>query len=156
MQLAVSHIDRDDSSRACLKQAVGEAAGGRPDIRAVAPGDDDLKRSECVLEFLPTSRHEARRVLDAKLHVLVDLLAGFGMPRDEPGEHERLRLASALGQPTLDEQGVHASLHTVEGSRSAAPASARPAALSTTPPEAPVFIVLSRFHRPFTRPRVDR
>ena len=53
-------------------------------------------------ELLATPRDEARRALDLERRVLGELLARLGMSRDEPGEDERLRLRTALGEAALD------------------------------------------------------
>ena len=51
------------------------------------------------------------RPLDLEHRVLRHLLPGLLVPRDEPGEDERLRLRAALGEAALDEQDVQALPH---------------------------------------------
>ena len=106
MELPVADVDRDDARRAGLEQAVGEAAGRGADIGAVAPFDVDAERVECVAQLLSATGDERRWPLDAELGVLVDLLPGLLVAGHEPGEHERLRLASALRQALFHEEDV--------------------------------------------------
>ena len=72
------------------------------------PDDVDVECVERVLQLLATARDEARWALDLELGVVRDLLTRLVVPRDESGEHERLRLRARLGEPALDEEHVEA------------------------------------------------
>jgi hypothetical protein len=112
MQLAVPDVDSDHASRPGLKQAIGEAARGCADIRAIASVDPHAKRIERVLQLLSSPRDETRRSLDVQLRGVVELLSGLGVARHQPGENERLRLCARLRKPSLDHDDVEAFLHT--------------------------------------------
>ena len=103
MELAVSDVDRDDSSGPGLEQAVREASRRRADVGAVASRDVDVQRVERVLELLSSTRDEARRSRHLELGVVSDLLSRLVVTADEPGEHERLCLRARLRQSALDE-----------------------------------------------------
>src|SRR3989304_3335169 len=72
-----------------LKQAVGEAARGRADIRAIASVDGHTKGIESMLQLLSTSRHEARWTLDVQFGGVVQLLSGLVVAVHQAGEAER-------------------------------------------------------------------
>ena len=111
VELAVADVDRDDARGAALEQAVREAARRRADVEAVRAGHVEAEGVERVRELLAAAGDERRRPLDLELGVLVDLLAGLRVPRDEPGQDEGLRLGTRLGEAALDEQHVEALLH---------------------------------------------
>src|SRR5687767_14340004 len=48
VQLPMANIECDDAPSATLQQHVGEAAGGCPDVEALAPPNLDVKRVERV------------------------------------------------------------------------------------------------------------
>ena len=117
MQLAVADIDGDHSRNAVLEQVIGEAAGGRADVDAVARVELDLELLEGVRELLAAPRDEARRSVDCELGVVGHLVAGLVVAGHEACEHERLCLRAALRQAALDEQDVESLLHRAQGSR---------------------------------------
>jgi hypothetical protein len=59
-----------------------------------------------VLELLAPARDEPRRLGHGQLGRLVDLLTRLLVARYAPGQHERLGLGAALGEPALDQQEV--------------------------------------------------
>ena len=77
-----------------------------PTSRQSEPGGVDAERVERIRKLPSGARHVRRRALDLERRRLVDLLARLGVPRDEPGHDERLRLGAALSEPALDEQDV--------------------------------------------------
>ena len=74
------------------------------------PATSTRERVERVLQLLPAARDEARRPLDLELRVVRKLLARLVVPRNEPGEHERLRLGARLREAAFDEKDVEALL----------------------------------------------
>ena len=110
VELAVADVERDHARGAGLEEAVGEAAGRGADVETVLAGDVEAESLERGSELLAAARDEARARGDLELRALLDLLAGLRVPLDAPGEHERLRLRAALGEPALDEQHVQALL----------------------------------------------
>ena len=119
MQLAVPDVERDHARRTPLQQHVREPARGGADVQRVPTGRVDPEGVEAVGELLPAPRDEARRALDLERRVLGELLARLGVARDEPGEDERLRLGTALGEAALDEEHVEPLLHRAEASGTA-------------------------------------
>ena len=115
VQLAVADVDGDHARHAVLEQVVGEAAGGRADVDAVAPVELDLELLERVRELLAAPGDEARRPVDRELGVVGHLVAGLVVAGNEAREHERLRLRAALRQAALDEQDVESLLHRASG-----------------------------------------
>ena len=113
MQLPVADVDRDDARRAGLEQRVREAASGRADVRAVAPRRIDPNASSAFASFSPPRETNGGGRSTVELDVLVHLLARLLVAGNEPGEHERLRLARALREPALDEERVEPLLHGV-------------------------------------------
>ncbi len=111
VELPVADVERDDARRTVLQEAVGEAAGRGTDVDTARSGDVDAERAECVRELLAAAGDETRRGVDRELGVGVDLLPGLRASRDQPCEHERLRLRARLGEPALDEQDVEPLLH---------------------------------------------
>src|SRR5436309_1320496 len=90
--------------RSGLQEAVGEAARRGPDVETVESGRIDPQGGEGVRELLSSARHEARGPIDLEHGVRLDLRAWFLVPRHEAGEHERLCLGAALGEPALNEE----------------------------------------------------
>jgi len=154
MQLAVADVDRDHPCRPGLKQAVGEAARGRADIRAIASVDGHTKGIESMLQLLSTSRHEARWTLDVQFGGVVQLLSGLVVAVHQAGEDERLRLGARLRKPPLDHEDVETLLHAAPSAR----CDHVPSSMVATGQDASrhAFIVVSPFHHPFTHPRVVR
>ena len=111
MELAVADVDRHDARRACLEQAVGEAAGRGADVHGVLARDVDAECVESVPELLAAARHVRGRHVDRDVGGLVHLLPGLLVPGDAAGKDERLRLAPGLREPSLDEQRVEPLLH---------------------------------------------
>jgi len=111
VQLAVPHVERDHPPRAALEEAVGEPAGRGAEVEAVEAGGIDAERVEGVGELLAAARDEPGRALDLDHGVLRHLLPRLLVPGDEPGEDERLRLRTALGEAALHEQDVQALPH---------------------------------------------
>ena len=85
-------------------------AGRGADVQAVLARDVDPEGLERVGELLASAGDEARALGELEPGTLVDLLARLLVPLHAPGEHERLRLRAALGEPALDEQHVQAFL----------------------------------------------
>ena len=81
-----------------------------PTSRQSSPATSSPKASSACGELLAAARDEAGAGGDLELRALVDLLARLRMSLHAAGEHERLRLRAALGQPALDEQHVQALL----------------------------------------------
>ena len=108
MELPVPDVERDHTGGAALEEDVGESAGRRPHVEAVAPRRVDSERVERVIELLAPAGDEPRPALDAQLCGLVDLLAGLRVAGNEAGEYQRLRLRSRLREPALDEEDVQA------------------------------------------------
>ena len=77
-----------------------------PTSSAVPARDLELERLERVVELLAPARDEPRRLGHRQLRRLVDLLARLLVAGHLPGQHQRLRLRAALGEPALDEQDV--------------------------------------------------
>ena len=75
------------------------------------PSTSTPSASSAFRSFSPPRETYARRRVDGELGRLVHLLAGLLVPGHPPREHERLRLAPALGEPALDEQRVEPLLH---------------------------------------------
>ncbi len=111
MELAIADVDRDHARRAGLQEAVGEPSRRGAHVRRVTPLDVHVERVERIPELLAATGHEGRGLLDVELDTLVDLLPRLVVAGDEAGENERLRLASARGEPPLEEQRVQALLH---------------------------------------------
>src|SRR6476659_682735 len=118
MQLPVADVERDHARGAALQQHVGEAAGRRADVESITSGDVDLERVERVVELLAAARDKARRLGHGQLGRLLHLLAGLLVARHATGQHQRLRLGAALGEPALDEQDVEAFSQEVRTARS--------------------------------------
>src|SRR3989475_4213309 len=111
MELPVADVERDHPECALLQEAVREASGRRADVEAVTPVRADRERRERVCELLAATRDERRRPFDRERSLFVDLRARLVVARDEPGEHERLRLAPGLRQAALHENDVETLLH---------------------------------------------
>ena len=111
MELTVADVERDHARGTALEEDVGESAGRRAHVEAVAPRRIDSERVERVIELLAPAGDEPRTALDAQLGGLVDLLAGLRVAGNEAGEYQRLRLRSRLGEPALDEEDVQALPH---------------------------------------------
>src|SRR4029079_17241368 len=111
MELPVPDVERDHARGAALKEDVGESAGRRPHVEAVAPRRIDSERVERVIELLTPAGDDPCPALDAQLGGLVDLFAGLRVAGNEAGEYQRLRLCSRRGEPALDEEDVQALLH---------------------------------------------
>ena len=110
VELPVADVDRDDPRGAALQEAVGEPAGGGPEVDAVLASRVDAECVQGMRELLAAARDESRRPLDLERDVLADLLPRLGEPDHEAREHERLRLRPALGEPSLHEHDVEALL----------------------------------------------
>ena len=111
MQLAVADVERDHPGRSTLEQGVREAAGRGAQVEGVASRRVDAELVEGVRELLAAAGDEAWRALDLERRVLGELLAGLAVAGHETGQHERLRLGTALGEPALHQQHVEPLLH---------------------------------------------
>ena len=125
VDLPVADVERADSRRAGLEQAVGEPARGGTDVEAVLPGHVHAERLERVRELLASAGDEPGSRRDVELGAFVHLLARFRMAGNAPGEHERLRLGPACGQPALDHEDVQPLLHVSQAYGLGRPAQTR-------------------------------
>ena len=76
------------------------------------PATSTSSASRAFRSFSPPRETKRRRPLDVELRVLGDLLAGLVVPRNEAGEHERLRLGARLREAALDEKHVETLLRS--------------------------------------------
>jgi hypothetical protein len=112
MKLPVAHVQSADPRGAGLEKTIGEPTCRRPDIEAVGPCDVDRQRRERIRKLFAAARDEARTLQQLELRRNVDLLACLRVTLHSAGEHERLRLRTALGKTALDHENVKALLHS--------------------------------------------
>src|SRR5829696_5203453 len=111
MQLPVPDVHGADPCSTGLEQTVREAPGRGAYVEAVLAGGIKLEVREGVRKLLAAPRNESRRSVDGKLGCLVYGRARLSEARHAAGEHERLRLGTALGQAAFDEDHVEPLLH---------------------------------------------
>ena len=76
VDLAVGDVERGHARGAALQQAVGEATGRCARVEAFASRHVDAKGLDRVVELDSAARDEARRLLESKIRLRVDELAG--------------------------------------------------------------------------------
>ena len=110
-ELAVANIDRIDLHCPRLEEAVGEAAGGGPDVEGNQAPDGKAERIEGAPEFEATPADV--RILftpDPDFRIGGDrasrLVRRPIADKDRPGEDQSLRPLAALRQATRDKQAI--------------------------------------------------
>src|SRR5207253_5244217 len=110
VQLALAHIDRVHPDGAALEEAVGEAAGGRPDVQRDLAARVDAELVQGRVELLATARHEPRALRDRDRrhirHRRRGAVGDLAVHANRAREDERLRALAAGSERTLDEQLV--------------------------------------------------
>ena len=113
-ELGATDVEGVHAGRAALEQDVREAAGRGADVEADQPGRVDPERVERGGELVAASADVGLGRVDADGGRRVDQVArfaveagGVALPHpDLAGQHQRLRAAARLDQPTLHEQLV--------------------------------------------------
>ena len=127
VQLAVADVEGDDLAGAALQQAVGEAAGRRPDVERRSPVDVDAEAVEGGVELLAAAPDEPRRRAGDDDRVTggdqAGRLVGDRTVDEHPPVVDRwLGLAAAGGEAPPHELGVEspaAALISAAGARGA-------------------------------------
>ena len=119
-----------------------------PTSSASRPRTSTPKASSAFASLSPPRETYCGAPLDGERRLLVELLARLRHARNEPGEHERLRLRPALREPSLDEEHVGALLHRDKANgASRGGASARAVTDVAAPPSVPVPTISARHRR---------
>ena len=113
IELAVADVDGPHARRAALQQAIGESAGGAPDIEANSAGDIDAEMIERRRQLV--RRRGSRRACAAVTLTWLSLgtrsaglVALLAVDEYVAGENQRARLFAGIGQPALDQELVDA------------------------------------------------